>query len=186
VQAAVKSLKPVPQPPSAVEKLFQAHHERIFRAAHRITGSVADSEDVLQTVFLRLVKSSGGSGTWVLSDNPAAYLSRAAINAALDLVRKRGRVVGLDDLTHEPMASGERNPESQHVDRELQKLIRLAVSRLGATAAEMFVLRYYEGHDNREIAKIMGTSQMVVGVVLHRARTKLRREIGHYLEKHHE
>jgi len=51
---------------------------------------------------------------------------------------------------------------------------------------EMFVLRYYEGHDNREIAKIMGTSQMVVGVVLHRARTKLRREIGHYLEKHHE
>ncbi len=186
VQAAVKSLKPVPQAPSAVEKLFQAHHERIFRAAHRITGSVADSEDVLQTVFLRLVKSSGDSGTWVLSDNPAAYLSRAAINAALDLVRKRGRVVGLDDLTHEPMVSSERNPESQQVDRELQKLIRLAVSRLGATAAEMFVLRYYEGHDNREIAKIMGTSQMVVGVVLHRARTKLRREIGHYLEKHHE
>jgi len=72
VQAAVKSLKPVPQAPSAVEKLFQAHHERIFRAAHRITGSVADSEDVLQTVFLRLVKSSGDSGTWVLSDNPAA------------------------------------------------------------------------------------------------------------------
>jgi DNA-directed RNA polymerase specialized sigma24 family protein len=50
----------------------------------------------------------------------------------------------------------------------------------------MFVLRYYEGHDNQEIARIMGTSQMVVGVVLHRARTKLRKEIGHYLEKHHE
>jgi RNA polymerase sigma-70 factor (ECF subfamily) len=95
-------------------------------------------------------------------------------------------VVGLDDVTHEPMVISERNPETQQVDRELQKLIRLAVSRLGATAAEMFVLRYYEGHDNREIAKIMGTSQMVVGVVLHRARTKLRREIGHYLEKHHE
>jgi DNA-directed RNA polymerase specialized sigma24 family protein len=50
----------------------------------------------------------------------------------------------------------------------------------------MFVLRYYEGYDNREIASLMGTSQIVVGVVLHRARTKLRKQIGHYLEKHHE
>ena len=183
VQLAVKPLRAVPDPPGELETLFQAHHERVFRAAHRITGSAADAEDVLQTVFLRLAKSQG---TWDLSGNPAAYLSRAAINAALDLVRKRGRVVGLDDLAHEPREIGARNPESQHVDRELQKLIRQAVSRLGATAAEMFVLRYYEGHDNREIAKVMGTSQMVVGVVLHRARTRLRKEIGHYLEKHHE
>jgi RNA polymerase sigma-70 factor (ECF subfamily) len=164
-----------------LEKLFQAHHERVFRAAYRVTGSAADAEDVLQTVFLRLAKSRG---SWEFSDNPAAYLSRAAINAALDLVRKRGRMVGLDDLM--PRESTERNPESQQVDRELQKLIRQAVVRLGATAAEMFVLRYYEGLDNREIARVMGTSQMVVGVVLHRARTKLRKEIGHYLEKHHE
>jgi RNA polymerase sigma-70 factor (ECF subfamily) len=187
VQLAVKSLRAVPnlpeEPPGELETLFQAHHERVFRAAYRITGSPADAEDVLQTVFLRLAKSQG---TWDLSEKPAAYLSRAAINAALDLVRKRGRVVGLDDLSQEPRESGSRNPELQHVDRELQKLIRQAVSRLGATAAEMFVLRYYEGHDNREIAKVMGTSQMVVGVVLHRARTKLRKEIGHYLEKHHQ
>jgi RNA polymerase sigma-70 factor (ECF subfamily) len=181
VQLAVKPLQVIPEPPGELETLFQAHHERVFRAAYRVTGSAADAEDVLQTVFLRLAKSTG---TWEFSDNPAAYLSRAAINAALDLVRKRGRMVGLDDLM--PRESAERNPESQQVDRELQKLIRQAVARLGATAAEMFVLRYYEGLDNREIAKVMGTSQMVVGVVLHRARTKLRKEIGHYLEKHHE
>ena len=78
------------------------------------------------------------------------------------------------------------NPEAEHADRELQKLIREAVARLGKTAGEMFVLRYYEGYDNQEIAKMLDTSQMVVGVVLHRARTKLRKEIGHYLEKHHE
>jgi RNA polymerase sigma-70 factor (ECF subfamily) len=185
VQLAVKSLRAVPDPPGELETLFQTHHERVFRAAHRITGSAADAEDVLQTVFLRLTKSQG---TWNLSENPAAYLSRAAINAALDLVRKRGRVVGLGDLTQdqEPRESGSRNPEVQHVDRELRDLIRQAVSRLGTTAAEMFVLRYYEGHDNREIAKLLGTSQVVVGVVLHRARTKLRKEIGHYLEKHRE
>jgi DNA-directed RNA polymerase specialized sigma24 family protein len=55
---------------------------------------------------------------------------------------------------------------------------------LGATAAEMFALRYYEGYDNHEIAKFLGKSHVVVGVVLHRARTRLRKEIGDYLEKH--
>ncbi len=185
VQAAVKSLTTVPEPPGEIERLFRDHHERVFRAAHRITGSAADAEDVLQTVFLRLVKSEEA---YNVTENPAAYLSRAAINASLDLMRKRSRVqtVGLEEMPAEPVELRSKDPESQHVDRELQKLVRQAVSRLGATAAEMFVLRYYEGYDNREIAKIMGTSQVVVGVVLHRARTKLRKEIGHYLEKHHE
>jgi RNA polymerase sigma-70 factor (ECF subfamily) len=185
MQAAAKYLRPVPDPPSDLERLFQAHHERIFRAAHRVTGSPEDAEDVLQTVFLRLVKSGE---RYDFSENPEAYLSRAAINASLDLIRSRGRAkaVGLDEITAEVIETKSADPESQQVDRELQKLIRQAVSRLGATAAEMFALRYYEGYDNREVAKLMGTSQMVVGVVLHRARTKLRKEIGHYLEKHHE
>ena len=185
VQAAVKPLRSLPDPPGELETLFRTHHERVFRAAHRITGSAADAEDVLQTVFLRLVK---GRESYNLSENPEAYLSRAAINASLDLMRSRTRAksVGLEDMTSELIDNDAKNPESQHVDRELQKLIRQAVSRLGPTAAEMFVLRYYEGYDNREIAKLLGTSQMVVGVVLHRARTKLRKEIGRYLEKHHE
>ena len=68
--------------------LFQTHHDRVFRTAHRITGSPADAEDVLQTVFLRLVKSPGA---YDLSENPEAYLSRAAINASLDLMRSRTR-----------------------------------------------------------------------------------------------
>jgi RNA polymerase sigma-70 factor (ECF subfamily) len=168
-----------------LETLFQAHHGRVFRTAHRITGSAADAEDVLQTVFLRLIK---GQEDYDLSRNPEAYLSRAAINASLDLLRSRTRskVVALDDVHTDTLASGFRNPEVAHADRELQTLVREAVGRLGKTAGEMFVLRYYEGFDNKEIATLLNTSPLVVGVVLHRARTKLRKEIGHYLEKHHE
>src|SRR6266576_1114526 len=185
VQAASKTLRLVPEPPSELENLFQAHHDRVFRAAHRITGSPADAEDVLQTVFLRLIK---GAETYDLSENPEAYLSRAAINASLDLVRSRGRArsVALGDVDAEGLESKFQSPEAEQADRELQTLIRQAVANLGTTAGEMFVLRYYEGYDNQEIAKILDTSQMVVGVVLHRARTKLRKEIGRYLEKHHE
>ena len=187
VQSAAKTLKAVPdyqsEQVSELESLFRDHHRQLFRAAHRITGSVADAEDVLQTVFLRLARSHE---SYDLSENPQAYLSRAAINASLDLIRSRGRMraVGLDDAPLELIVNRTGNPETQHADKELQKLIREAVSRLGATAGEMFILRYYEGYDNREIAKLMGTSQMVVGVVLHRARTKLRKEIGSYLQKH--
>jgi RNA polymerase sigma-70 factor, ECF subfamily len=184
VLAAVQTLRLVEEPKGELETLFQTHHDRVFRTAHRITGSPADAEDVLQTVFLRLVKSPDG---YDMSANPEAYLSRAAINASLDLMRSRSRAksVGITDVEADALESKFQNPEDEHADRELHDLIRQAVARLGKTAAEMFVLRYYEGYDNQEIAKQMNTSQMVVGVVLHRARTKLRKEIGHYLEQHH-
>ena len=186
MQAAVKPLRIVKnQPAGELENLFQTHHGRVFRTAQRITGSAADAEDVLQTVFLRLIK---GQETYDLSRNPEAYLSRAAINASLDLLRSRNRSksVTLDEVKADTIAGRARSPEALHADRELQTLVREAVARLGKTAGEMFVLRYYEGLDNKEIAVVMETSPLVVGVVLHRARTRLRKEIGHYLEKHHE
>ena len=188
MQAAAKPLRlvtEVTEPPGELENLFRNHHGRVFRTAQRITGSAADAEDVLQTVFLRLVK---GQETYDLSQNPEAYLSRAAINASLDLLRSRTRAksVNIDDVESQALASKLMTPEAEHDERELQTLVRQAVARLGKTAGAMFVMRYYEGLDNREIAEAMNTSPLVVGVVLHRARTKLRKEIGHYLEKHHE
>src|SRR5262245_15212616 len=100
VQAATKPLRIVKDPPGELETLFRVHHGRVFRTAHRITGSAADAEDVLQTVFLRLIK---GQETYDLSQNPEAYLSRAAINASLDLLRSRNRSksVGLDEVDEE-------------------------------------------------------------------------------------
>lgn len=186
MQAALKPLRLVKNEPAGeLETLFQTHHGRIFRTAQRITGSAADAEDVLQTVFLRLVK---GQEAYDMSRNPEAYLSRAAINASLDLLRSRtrSRSVTLDEADADMMAGRGRSPEALHADRELQALVRQAVAKLGKTAGEMFVLRYYEGLDNKEIAVAMATSPLVVGVVLHRARTKLKKEIGHYLEKHDE
>jgi hypothetical protein len=77
VQSAAKSLRAVPnlphESPGELEILFQEHHKHLFRAAHRVTGSAADAEDVLQTVFLRLVRSREN---YDLAENPQAYLSR--------------------------------------------------------------------------------------------------------------
>jgi RNA polymerase sigma-70 factor, ECF subfamily len=180
-----------------LESLYVEHHERVFRTAHRVTGSAADAEDVLQTVFLRLARANEGGESseareFEWADNPEAYLSRAAINASLDLLRKRKRskAVAIDDVEHDAsMAAGasiandgsRRNPAAHHEDRELRNLIREAVARLGEKAGAMFALRYFEGFDNGEIARMMGTSALVVGVTLHRARARLRKEIGRYL-----
>jgi RNA polymerase sigma-70 factor (ECF subfamily) len=150
-----------------------------------VTGSASDAEDVLQTVFLRLVRRGEG---YDFAPSPSAYLTRAAVNASLDLLRSRRTTqsVTLEEIEPEMLASTAHGPEAEHADRELRLLIRQAVSRLGPKAAEFFALRYFEGYDNREIAEMLGTSQMVVAVILHRSRARLRKEIGQYLEKHHE
>ena len=157
----------------------------MYRAAYRITGSASDAEDVLQTIFLRLAAQTTPND---LAPSPGAYLHRAAINAALDVVRSRSRAhhVGFDAVEPSQLTSREQSPAAAHDEQELRRLVQRAVSRLGARAAEVFVLRYFEGYDNREIAEMLATSQMVVAVTLHRARTRLRREIGEYLEKHDE
>jgi RNA polymerase sigma-70 factor (ECF subfamily) len=164
--------------------LFRDYHKAIFRIAYRITGSRSDAEDVLQTIFLRLTPNRRD-----LSPNPEGYLHRAAVNASLDLIRSRTRAnsVSLDVIDFNQSSKlSVASPEDDFADVELRELIRHAVAKLEGRAATAFALRYFEGYDNGRIAQVLGTSQMVVAVTLHRARTRLRKEIGSYLEKHHE
>lgn len=188
IKNAASHLRAVPMTTPAygeLDRLFRDHNEQVFRAAYRITGSAADAEDVLQTVFLRLASTKERRD---LSPSPGSYLHRAAVNASLDLLRARTRSKSVsmeDETTPREFESSILNPAEEHEDRELRKLVREAVSRLGERAAAVFALRYFEGYDNKEIAEMLGTSQMVVAVTLHRARTRLRREIGEYMERHH-
>ena len=185
MQAAATHLRPVPDPPDQLETLFREHHERIFRTAYRITGSASDAEDVLQTVFLRLARRGEGEE---FAPSPGSYFQRAAINASLDLMRSRSRSpsVSFEEVESGLIESLGQSPEAQHAERELRGLIQQAVARLGTRAAEIFILRHYEGYGNREIAEMLGTSQMVVAVTLHRACGRLRKDIGKFLEKSHE
>jgi RNA polymerase sigma-70 factor (ECF subfamily) len=168
---------------TSLESMFQRHQERVFRTAYRVTGSPADAEDVLQTVFLRVAR---GPEVAAAADSAEAYFSRAAVNASLDLLRsrKRSRAVAFDDVEDRASMAAfisKDNPATHQEDRELRQLIREAVAKLGDTAGQMFALRYFEGQGNAEIAKIMNTSPLVVGVTLHRARARLKKEIGRYL-----
>lgn len=178
--AAVTYLRPLEDPRSSIESLFQEHYDQVFRSAYRITGNIVDAEDVLQTVFLRIMRNHEDKD---LSPNPKSYLIRSAINAALDIVRARSRAksISIEQLTDHP-SNTMLNPQSEQEGRELRRQIHKAISNLGEKAAEVFVLRFLEGYDNQEIAKLLGMSQIMVAVILHRARTKVRKELGQFLE----
>jgi RNA polymerase sigma factor (sigma-70 family) len=73
-------------PLAGVAELYERHYEAVFRAALRVTGNPADAEDVLQTVFVRVLARGGDVEDIAL---PAAYFRCAAVNAAVDVLRRR-------------------------------------------------------------------------------------------------
>ena len=167
-----------PPPPSAsLEMIFQDHYSQVYATAYRLTGSSQDAEDVLQTVFLRLLKRRDEID---LSPSPVSYLHRAAVNASLDLLRARtrSRSVALDEL-EAPLAAGEgeASPERRQEDREMRGVLRQALTQLTPKSAEIFSLRFLEDLSNREIARALNMTQTAVGVALHRARNQVRKEI---------
>jgi RNA polymerase sigma-70 factor, ECF subfamily len=154
-----------------LEEIFHRHKDMVFRVAYRVTGDAGDAEDVLQTVFLRLVRNPllPEIRSW------PAYLHRAAVNASLDLLRRRkeARSLSLDEeSTHVEAASVDRVQPAT----EIREWLRQALTRLNPRWAEMFVLRFIEDYSNREIAGMMKTSPAVVAVVLHRTRAQLKKD----------
>ncbi len=180
--------------------LYSTYHADVLRAAHRITGNLQDAEDVVQTIFLRLARggaddsadegarSKGGdrSDSTFDSDrpldgvmNPGGYLQRSAVNAALDLVRLRGRRPALSlEVARAVESSAESGGPKSVDDGALRDRLRRAVAALHPSTAEIFTLRYFEGFTNRQIADLLGISQSSIGVSLHRARTQLKRALA--------
>lgn len=160
-------------PVGELEEIFERHHRLVFRAAYRVTGDSSDAEDALQTVFLRLARRPpNADGVRGLE----SYLYRAAVNTALDIVRGRARKpdVPLDDSL--PSAAPADSPDRVLAAKEARKWLREALARLSGRSAEIFVLRFFEGKDNAEIARILGTTSSTVAVTLHRTRERLHRE----------
>jgi RNA polymerase sigma-70 factor (ECF subfamily) len=160
-----------------LSQLFAEHHRRVLVAAYRITGNMADAEDIAQSVFLRVA-----AGDSVSVANVRSYLYRAAINGALDLLRRRKAAPGapLEEAAALASTLVGSSPEKEASSRQLGEWLRVAISELAPRAAEMFALRYLEELGNREIATLMGTSQAVVAVTLHQARSKLRKRLREY------
>lgn len=161
-----------PEIPPEFERIFRHHSGLVFRTAYRITGNASDAEDVLQDVFLRFLRRGRSSAAL---ENEESYFRRAAVNGALDSVRERSddRSVPLPDIPSEPS-----RPPS-----DLKDTLRQALKCLKPRDAEIFALRFFEDYSNPEIARMLGISQVLVAVIVHRARRQLQKEIGIRQEK---
>lgn len=168
-------MQPGTLPAEDLERIFRENHAAVLRAAYRITGNASDAEDALQTVFLRMLKRDPGAEP---VDNMASFLHRAAVNAALDLVRARHNVrhVPLDDLEPVLAEPAQRRPDRQHSSGEIRDWLRGALARLNPRIAQMFILRFFEGMENPEIARLLNTTPGTVAVTLSRTRSLLEKE----------
>jgi RNA polymerase sigma-70 factor (ECF subfamily) len=177
--AAIENLM-VTQVAAELEEVFRTHHSRVLKAAYRVTGSMADAEDVAQSVFLRLAR--GGIDRDRIS-HLASYLHKSAVNAALDLIRSRGhREIVPVETADQLQSNTSVSPERAHSSMEIRKWLRLELAKLNPRAAEMFALRYLEELDNPEIARMMNTSQAVVTVTLHRTRARLKKKLRGFMK----
>jgi RNA polymerase sigma-70 factor, ECF subfamily len=174
------TFEPVQPSAADLERIFRENHALVFRAAYRVTGNASDAEDVLQTVFLRLLKRDPDSEP---VSNMTSFLHRAAVNAALDLMRVRQNVrnIPLDDLEPVLAEPAHRRPDRIQGSGEIREWLRGALARLNPRIAEMFMLRFFDGKDNPEIARLLNTTPGTVAVTLSRTRDRLEKEYRAYM-----
>ncbi len=153
--------------PTGFAELYEQNSALVYRTALRVTGNPADAEDVLQTVFLRIL-NQGSRYDPVMA--PGAYFRRAAVNAAVDLLRRRASHAEAsfeDALAHAAAES----------PALLKERLRRAIATLEQSDAVMFLMRYVEGVSNAELAAIFGLEKNNVAVRLHRIRQTLQAEM---------
>ena len=148
-------------------ELYERNYEAVFRAALRVTGNPADAEDVLQTVFVRVLSRGADVENAAL---PSAYFRRAAVNAALDVLRRR-----------EVRAESAYDTEASHASVQppflLKERLRRALMILDREDAALFLLRHVEGLSIEELAKMFEIEKNNVTVRLHRIRVRLQSEM---------
>ena len=148
-------------------ELYDRHYEAVFRAALRVTGNPSDAEDVLQTVFLRVLSQADDEEA---ARRPAAYFRRAAVNAAVDLLRRR-------TLRAETVYDDQAPRDGVEPPVLLKERLRRAIATIDRDDATLFLLRHVEGLSNEELAGMFQLEKNNIAVRLHRIRRRLQTEM---------
>lgn len=143
--------------------LVRQYAPAVYRLAYARTGSRADAEDVMQEVFLRLVRAAP---VFDSEEHAKAWLLRVASNCAADLFRLPWR------RREEPLEGDLSAPEEPGPGSVTE-----AVLSLPARYRIPIHLYYYEDYSVAEIAKIIGKSEGTVKSRLFRARNLLRKRL---------
>jgi len=154
----------------ALATLFERHHARLYGFCLRMTGNRQASEDLVQDVFMRILKyrTSFKAGEAFLP-----WMFRIGRNACADYLRRAAQEpvaeMGVEDVADEPVA--EADPA---IAQERATMVRRALLALPVESREVLVLSRYEFKSYEEISRALGCSVGAVKLRAHRAIKRLR------------
>ena len=169
MSTTVTTLQPTGDDALELDRWFREHHSLVYRTACAITGRPEDAEDVLQTIFLRLMRRSVPPD---IHKNPKGYFYKAAVNLSLNTIRLKRREVLTSEFESIPgdMRTGTA-PIEDALDQELVKTL----TKISPRTVEILTLRYVHQYTEPEIAKLLNVSRGTVAVTLFRGRRRLRK-----------
>jgi RNA polymerase sigma-70 factor (ECF subfamily) len=158
---------------SGFEELYRKHYRRVYSICLRMTGNIAEAEDLTQEVFIQLHRKIGsfrGEAAFT------TWLHRLTVNQVLMHFRKRSvrsELTTDDGEMPDSIDPDTINPEAMPIVDRIG--LENAISQLPPGYRTVFVLHDVEGYEHEEIAKLLGCSAGTSKSQLHKARLKLRR-----------
>jgi len=166
------------------ESLIQDSYKQAYGLAYRLTGNVAEAEDLVQESFVRAYRFFH---RYDESLPFTSWLYRIMTNAHIDMVRRRGRIKttsleasGTDGSTTWDLPDSEASPDRQMLLNALDEPVQKALTSMTAEFRTAVLLADVEGLAYEEVAEIMRTSVGTVRSRIHRGRKQIR----NYLLKH--
>jgi RNA polymerase sigma-70 factor (ECF subfamily) len=151
--------------------LFERYQIPLYNFFLRLTGNRAASEDLVQEVFMRVLKYRAG---YLSESRFNVWLFQIARNAHVDHLRKQKGTLPLDEQYAETPGREPLPAAAYEADREAE-LVRLALDRLPVQKREILVLFRFQNLKLREIADLLGVQVGTVKAQVHRALKDLSR-----------
>ena len=169
---------------AAFEALFQAYHAPLCAFVHRMVGSRAVAEELVQEVFLYLWEHRA---TWTAHTSARTYLYTAARNATINYLRRERleeqATIHGDDGTVARFTRSPLGLERELALAELERAVKDAIERLPERCREVYTLSREQGLSYAEIAAVLAISPKTVEVHMGRAFKLLRKHLAPHLRE---
>ena len=160
------------------ERLFGYIYPRIYNFIYYRTNNKTEAQDLTGDVILKIARALPGQ-----RGNFNSWIYRIARNTVIDFYRKKSVRKGKISLQEIPGELREKNKDfTEQILNE--EALKKAMEFLTERQKEVIMLKFIEGYGNREIAKIIGSSEGAVKLLQFRALKKMREYFeGKYYEK---
>ena len=149
---------------------YDLYSQELMNISYGYTKNKEDSLDIIQNVFYKLFVNDK---VFESNDDEKYYLIRLTINECKDLIRKKSKIVSLNNnlINNIPLTN-----DSNNEDLKLEKLA-LKVKELNNKYKTVIILFYYDSLPIKEISKILNLSVNTIKKRLERARNILKKEM---------